>query len=213
MIALVLALSCSLFPAEGEAGRGSPSAGAPEAPAELPKMVPGQESAVFAGGCFWCLESDFDKLPGVVATVSGYTGGRLKSPTYEAIGRHDTGHYEAVYVVYDTTKLDYAQVLDWFWHHIDPTDAGGQFCDRGEPYRTAVFYQGETQRAVALGSIQKIEASGALTKPVVTEVLALAEYWPAENYHQDFHLVNPARYLPYRMGCGRDSTVARVWGK
>jgi methionine-S-sulfoxide reductase len=179
-------------------------------PAPLPPVGAGQAEAVFAGGCFWCMESDFDKLPGVVATTSGYAGGHLDHPTYEDVNTESTGHAESVRVVYDTSKLTYAQVLDWYWHHTDPTDAGGQFCDRGSSYRPIVFYADEVQKKAAETS--RATLTPTLSGPIVTEILPLGTFWPAEQYHQDFHKTNPARDEPYRLGCGRDARVQKVWG-
>jgi peptide-methionine (S)-S-oxide reductase len=181
------------------------------APAPIPPLGPDQAEAILAGGCFWCLESDFDKLEGVLHTTSGYAGGHTPDPTYARIGRGDTGHAEVVRVVYDTRKLDYAQVIDWFLRHVDPTDAGGQFCDRGSQYRSAIFPVDEAQRAVAQKALDDLSASGVLPGPVATRVEPTAPFTAAENYHQDFHDTNPARYYPYRLGCGRDARVAAVW--
>lgn len=181
-------------------------------PAPLPPVGPGQAAAVFAGGCFWCMESDFDKLAGVVATTSGYDGGTVAHPTYEQVGMHLTGHREAVRVVYDTSKLSYDQVLDWFWHHVDPTDNGGQFCDRGEPYKTAIFYADDAQKQAAEASKKAIDDQHILPGPIVTDILPVNTFWPAEIYHQDYHQTNPARYEPYRLGCGRDAKVLSLWG-
>lgn len=182
-------------------------------PAALPKLAAGQEFAVFAGGCFWCMESDFDHLPGVVATVSGYTGGTLKNPTYEDVTSETSGHLESVYVVYDTSKLSYSQLLDYYWHHTDPTDGGGQFCDRGDSYRPAIFYASEAQKVAAEQTKAGFDAAGLLPGPIKTQISAFTVFYPAENYHQNFHETNPARYLPYRKGCGRDARVAEVWSK
>jgi peptide-methionine (S)-S-oxide reductase len=180
-------------------------------PATLPAVGAGQAVAVFAGGCFWCMESDFDKLPGGVATTSGFEGGKAEHPTYEQVGEGGTGHRESVRVVYDTSKLDYAKVLDWFWHHVDPTDGGGQFCDRGDQYTTAIFPVDDAQKAEAEKQKAALDASGVLGKPVVTAIVPGQTFWPAENYHQDYHLTNTAHYEAYRHGCGRDATVAKVW--
>ena len=183
----------------------------PHAPAALPPVGPGQAAAVVAGGCFWCMESDFDKLPGVVATTSGYAGGTLANPTYEDVNTETTGHKEAVRVVYDTTRLSYDQVLDYYWRHVDPTDDGGQFCDRGDSYRTGVYALDDAQLQAAQASKAALVASGVLQAPVVTELKKIDVFWAAENYHQDFHDTTPARYLPYRAGCGRDARVEKVW--
>lgn len=182
-------------------------------PAPLPMVQPGQAAAVFAGGCFWCLESDFDKLPGVVATTSGYVGGHLPNPTYGDVTSETSGHQEAVHVVWDTKQLSYDQVLDYFWRHVDPTDDGGQFCDRGDSYRTGIYPLDEGQRAAAERSKAALDASGVLGTKVVTRVVPGATFWPAEGYHQDFHVTNPTRYYSYRMGCGRDAKVKRVWAR
>jgi len=179
--------------------------------AEVPKPGPNQAAAVFAGGCFWCMESDFDHMPGVVSTTSGFAGGKEPNPTYEQVSSHLTSHLESVYVIYDTTKTTYDQVLDYYWHHVDPTDDGGQFCDRGDSYRTAIFPQDDTQKSAAEGSKAKLDASRVLSGPVVTRILPGQKFWPAEVYHQDFHDKDPGRYLPYRQGCGRDARVAEVW--
>lgn len=193
----------------GKAPKASADAGT--APAPVPPVGPGQAEAVLAGGCFWCLESDFDKLDGVVHTTSGYAGGHVKNPTYGDVTSETSGHKEVVRVVYDTKKLTYAAVLDYYWRHVDPTDDGGQFCDRGDSYETAIYAKDDAQRAAAVASKKAIDDRGVLAGPIVTEVLPLTTFWPAENYHQDFHEKNPGRYLPYRMGCGRDIKVAQVW--
>ncbi|MFZ5477260.1 MAG: peptide-methionine (S)-S-oxide reductase MsrA [Myxococcota bacterium] len=182
-------------------------------PAPVPAPGPGQAVAVLAGGCFWCLEADFDKLAGVVHTTSGYAGGHVENPRYEDVTAETSGHKEVVRVVYDTSKLSYGQVLDYFWRHVDPTDDGGQFCDRGDSYRTAIYAQDAAQAREAEASKKALDARGVLPGKVVTPVVSGAKFWPAENYHQDFHHVNPARYLPYRKGCGRDARVATVWAK
>lgn len=205
MSLFLLMVACST---PSEAGSKAPD---PNAPAALPPVGPNQAAAVFAGGCFWCMETDFDGLEGVVATTSGYAGGHLANPTYLDVTSETTGHQEAVRVVYDTTKLTYDQVLHYYWRHVDPTDDGGQFCDRGDSYRPVIFYADDKQKAAADASKAALEKSGVLGKPVVVPVQKLDTFWPAENYHQDFHEENPGRYLPYRMGCGRDATVARVW--
>lgn len=182
-------------------------------PAPLPAPGPTQAVAVFAGGCFWCMESDFDKLPGIVETTSGYAGGHLANPRYEDVTTETTGHREAVRVVYDTTKLNYNQVLDWFWHHVDPTDGGGQFCDRGESYGTAIFVADDTQRQLAEASKKALEDKAVLPGPIVTPVLGPVPFYAAEVYHQDFHDKSPARYQSYRLGCGRDAKVKEIWAK
>jgi peptide-methionine (S)-S-oxide reductase len=168
------------------------------------------ETAVLAGGCFWCVEADFDKVPGVQETVSGYTGGALANPTYQQVSSGGTGHYEAVEVTYDPDEVSYEDLLRTFWRTVDPTDAGGQFCDRGDSYLTAVFVADARQRAAAEAS--KAKAEEALGQKIVTQILDLSEFWPAEEYHQDYYRKNPQRYAYYRWGCGRDERVEDLWG-
>lgn len=171
-----------------------------------------EASAIFAGGCFWCEETAFEGKPGVLSVTSGYTGGSLKSPTYEQVSSGGTGHAESVRVVYDPTKTSYAQLLDIFWHNVDPLDAGGQFCDRGSQYRSAIFYENDAQKQEALASKEAIEKSGRFDKPIVTEIVAAGTFYPAEDYHQDFYKKNPAHYQAYRIGCGRDRRLQKLWG-
>ena len=168
-----------------------------------------QKTAIFAGGCFWCVEADFDKVDGVISTVSGYTGGTTENPTYKQVTYGDTGHYEAVEVTYDPAKVDYRTLVDYFLRHIDPTDAGGQFCDRGDSYRTAIFVATPEERAAAEAAIA--EADAALEPPVVTPVLDAAKFTDAEDYHQDYYLKNKLNYDYYRWGCGRDARIEEVW--
>ncbi len=171
------------------------------------------ETAVFAGGCFWCMESDFQKVEGVVKVVSGYTGGEKPNPTYEEVSTGKTGHFEAVQVHYDPERISYRELLEIFWRHVDPTDDGGQFVDRGPQYRTAVFYQTPDQRDIAEASKQDLNDSGRLDRPVATEILALETFYPAEEYHQDYHKKNPTHYRRYRAGSRRDKTLERVWNR
>lgn len=178
--------------------------------------------AVLAGGCFWCVEADFESVPGVIEAVSGYTGGAEPEPTYEAVSRGRTGHLEAVRIRYDPARISYAQILHLFFRSVDPTDAGGQFCDRGAQYRTAVFVADAAERAAAEAA--KAEAARALGLPVVTEIRAAGAFWPAEDYHQDYHrsdAVILTRFGPrkkavayklYREACGRDARVRALWG-
>jgi peptide-methionine (S)-S-oxide reductase len=185
------------------------------APAASPAPAPaaGLAKATFAGGCFWCMEGPFDKVPGVVSTTSGYTGGSVPRPSYEMVSSGTTGHAESVEVVYDPKKVSYSQLLDVYWHNVDPTDAGGQFCDRGNQYRTAIFYRGDEERRLAEQSKKDIEASGKLKKPIVTEVVPAGEFYPAEDYHQDYYIKNPVRYRYYRFNCGRDARLKDLWGQ
>ncbi len=177
----------------------------------LPDTAMALEKATFAGGCLWCLEADFEKTEGVVEAVSGYTGGRVADPTYEQVSSGTTGHLEAVQVTFDPEKISYRQLLEVFWHHIDPTDAGGQFVDRGPQYRTAIFYHDEEQRRLAEQSKRELERSGRFGKPIATRILPLTRFYPAEAYHQDYYRKNPVRYRIYRMGSGRDQTLHRLW--
>jgi peptide-methionine (S)-S-oxide reductase len=167
-------------------------------------------SATFAGGCFWCMEPPFDKLPGVISTTSGYIGGKTVNPTYRQVVEGDTGHAEAVQVVYDPTKITYEKLLEVFWRNVDPFDAGGQFCDRGDSYRTGIFVHDETQLRLAQESKKAVAAK--LKKPVVTEIVLAPKFYPAEDYHQDYYVKNPVRYKVYRSNCGRDARLKQVWG-
>ena len=170
-------------------------------------------TATFAGGCFWCVESDFDTVPGVVETISGYTGGTTASPTYKQVTDGGTGHREAVQIRYDPKQVSYERLLHIFWRSVDPTDGGGQFCDRGESYRTAIFAGNEEERRLAEASRDMLEQSMVLDAPVVTPVETAGEFYPAEDYHQDYYTKNPVRYRFYRFSCGRDSRVQQVWGR
>lgn len=173
----------------------------------------GLEKATFAGGCFWCMEPPFDALAGVVSTTVGYTGGEVKNPSYEQVSMGGTGHFESVEVLYDPKKITYQKLLDVFWHNVNPTDGGGQFCDRGPQYRTAIFYHDEVQHRLAEESKKKLDESGVLPKPVVTQVLPAGPFYRAEDYHQDYYKRNPIRYKLYRLGCGRDAILEKLWGE
>ncbi len=188
-------------------------AGAQAREAKLASAAGGVARATFAGGCFWCMEPPFEKLAGVQSVTSGYAGGRVKNPSYEQVSAGGTGHAEVVQVAYDPSKVSYEQLLEVFWRNVDPTDGGGQFCDRGNQYRTAIFYEGDSQKLAALESKRALDASAALGKPVVTEVVALEAFYPAESYHQDFYKKSPARYYSYREGCGRDKRLKQLWEK
>jgi peptide methionine sulfoxide reductase msrA/msrB len=168
--------------------------------------------ATFAGGCFWCTEADFGKLAGVAKVISGYTGGRKDNPTYEEVSAGITGHVEAVQVTYDPNRVTYEQLIDYFWRHIDPTDRGGQFVDRGGQYRSAIFYHDEEQRQIAEKSKEALSESGKFDKPIATEIIKFTEFYPAEDYHQDYSQKNPWRYRSYRQGSGRDQFLGMVWG-
>jgi peptide methionine sulfoxide reductase msrA/msrB len=170
------------------------------------------KTATFAGGCFWCVESDFEKIDGVVEAVSGYTGGQEPDPTYKEVSAGGTGHAEAVQVRYDPDKITYKELLDVFWRHVDPTDAGGQFVDRGSQYRPAIFYHDEEQKRIAEESKAELDKSGRFSKPIATEIVPLAEFYSAEEYHQDYYDKNPVRYKLYRYGSGRDKFINSTWG-
>ncbi len=169
--------------------------------------------ATFAGGCFWCMEPPFDKLHGVVATVSGFTGGHTKNPTYEAVSAGGTGHAEAVEVTYNPSEISYAKLLDVYWHNIDPTTRNRQFCDVGDQYRTAIFYHNEEQKRLAEQSKAALDRSKPFPQAIVTEIVPAGVFTPAEEYHQDYYLKNPLRYRFYRYKCGRDQRLEELWGK
>jgi peptide methionine sulfoxide reductase msrA/msrB len=171
------------------------------------------EVAIFAGGCFWCMEPPFEKIPGVLDAVSGYIGGDVENPTYEQVAAGGTGHAEAVRIRYDPGQVSYEQLLQIFWRQIDPTDAGGQFVDRGTPYRSGIFYLDETQRQLAEQSKQAFDASGRFDQPIVTEVTAAGTFYEAEDYHQDYYKKQPIRYNFYRSNSGRDDFLQKVWGE
>ncbi|HSK75065.1 MAG TPA: peptide-methionine (S)-S-oxide reductase MsrA [Thermoanaerobaculia bacterium] len=192
------AIACLLFAAGLLAGGLSEAANAQNA------------RATFAGGCFWCMEPPFDKLDGVISTTSGYVGGKKKNPTYEEVSAGGTGHAEAVQVVYDPKKVSYAKLLEVFWHNVDPLVKDRQFCDRGNQYRTAIFYHDETQKRLAEETKKAVEKE--LGKPVVTEIVPASQYYPAEEYHQDYYTKNPIRYKFYRANCGRDARLEQLWG-
>lgn len=185
---------------------------APPAPASAGATNPpaGRATAIFAGGCFWCLEADFDKLPGVIATESGYTAGRTERPNYEEVSSGATGHTEAVRVTYDPAKVNYEQLVTFFWRHIDPTVKDRQFCDIGSQYRSGIYWGNAREREVAESSRTALLRSGTLAQ-VETEIAAASEFYRAEEYHQDYYLKNPIRYAFYRRSCGRDARVQEVW--
>jgi peptide-methionine (S)-S-oxide reductase len=175
-------------------------------------VPPGQAVATFAGGCFWCMEPPYDKLPGVTATISGYTGGSKVNPTYGEVSSGSTGHTEAVQVVYDPKKVTYEKLLEVFWVNIDPTVKNRQFCDSGGQYRTGIFYQDEAQRKAAEASKAALERSKPFKEPIVTPIEMAGPFYPAEEYHQDYYRKNPVRYDFYRKGCGRDARLKQLWG-
>jgi peptide-methionine (S)-S-oxide reductase len=205
-LSLWLALVASVFVqdafVQGALGQGAPA---------QPAAPPDTATATFAGGCFWCVEADFDKVAGVVSTTSGYTGGRTTNPSYAEVSRGGTGHAEAVEIVYDPAKVSYEKLLDVFFHNIDPLVKDRQFCDRGDQYRTAIFYRGEEQHQLAEAAKSTVEKR--FKQPVATEIVAAGPFIRAEDYHQDYYLKNPLRYKFYRFSCGRDTRLEELWGK
>ncbi|WP_439520268.1 peptide-methionine (S)-S-oxide reductase MsrA [Hydrogenophaga sp.] len=168
--------------------------------------------ATFAGGCFWCVEADFDKVPGVISTTSGYIGGNVANPTYQQVSSSNTGHAEAVEIVFDPAKVSYESLVEKFWRTIDPTTKDRQFCDAGNPYRTAIFTHDASQMAVAKKSLAALEKSKPFKEPIVTEIVAAGPFYVAEGYHQDYYKKNPVRYAYYRASCGRDARLEQLWG-
>ena len=181
--------------------------------ADAPAPAAQSARAVFAGGCFWCMEPPFDAIPGVIATVSGYTGGMRENPSYEQVSDGGTGHFEAIEVTYDPARVSYAQLLDVFWRNVDPLDDGGQFCDRGSQYGTAIFYANEDEKAAALKSREEAAEKLVIKGTIVTPLLPAKEFYPAEEYHQDYYQKNPLRYKYYRYACERDQRLKEVWGE
>ena len=174
--------------------------------------APATDKAFFAGGCFWCEETAFEGVPGVLSVTSGYTGGQKKNPTYEEVSAGGTGHAESVEVVYDPAKISYEKLLEIFWHNVDPVQANGQFCDHGNQYRSAIFYANEAQHAAAEASKRKLEEEPRFKGKIVTQIVPASTFYPAEEYHQDFYKKSPVRYKTYRAGCGRDARLKELWG-
>ena len=193
----------------GTPARAANDAAQPKGPAPAGQL----QKATFAGGCFWCMEHVFDELPGVVSVTSGYTGGQKKNPTYQEVSAGGTGHAESVQVVYDPAKIGYDKLLERYWHNIDPTVKDRQFCDAGNQYRSAIFYHNEEQHRLAVQSKQALERSKPFKGPVVTEIVAATEFYPAEEYHQHYYKKNPIRYKYYRTSCGRDKRLKELWGE
>jgi len=185
------------------------AAGAQTSAASRPQLA----TATFAGGCFWCMESPFDKLDGVVSVTVGYTGGTKQNPTYEQVSAGSTGHAEAVQLQYDPGKIGYAKLLDTFWHNVDPVTPNAQFCDHGNQYRSAIFFHDEEQKRLAEVSKAELGKSGRFQQPIVTEIVPASTFWPAEDYHQHYYLKNPLRYKFYRTACGRDRRLEELWGR
>ena len=174
---------------------------------------PNSEIAIFAGGCFWCMQPPYDNLPGIISTTVGYIGGTEDNPTYEEVSTGETGHAEAVQIVFDSTKISYQELLHVFWRNIDPTNPLGQFADRGSQYRTAIFYKNEKQKKVAIQSKKELEQSGKFDKPIVTEIVPASRFYPAEDYHQEYYKNHPLRYNSYKIGSGRAGYLEKTWGE
>ena len=185
------------------------SAQAADAP---PAAAAKTEIATFAAGCFWCVESDFDKVEGVLETTSGYTGGKTEKPTYHDVGGGGTGHAEALQVTYDPSKVSYQKLLDYYWHHVDLLDGGGQFCDRGDQYRPAIFTHNAEQKKLAEESKTALDKSGKFKQKIAVQIVPASTFTAAEDYHQDYYHKNPVRYKFYRSGCGRDARMEQLWG-
>jgi len=181
--------------------------------AEAAENAAAYATATFAGGCFWCMEPPFDKLDGVISTTSGYTGGSKPNPTYKEVSSGGTGHAESVQIVYDPQRISYQELLDVFWHNIDPTSANGQFCDWGDQYRSEIFYDTPEQEKLAEQSRAELEKTKPFKEPVVTRISEATTFYPAEDYHQNYYQKNPLRYKFYRYGCGRDQRLEELWGK
>lgn len=203
---IVLLLSVSLLNACRQAGESITVS----ATSQIPEK--NLETAIFAGGCFWCTESDFDKIQGVVSTTSGYIGGTVANPTYDQVVDGKTGHVEAVKIHFDNTTTSFSKLLAAYWLTIDPLTANRQFCDVGSQYRSAIFYRDSNQKQLAENSKKALEASGRFNQPIVTEILPATEFYRAEEYHQDYYIKNPLRYAYYRNNCGRDRRLEELWG-
>jgi peptide-methionine (S)-S-oxide reductase len=182
-----------------------------DVPAAAAPVAKNQAEAIFAAGCFWCSEKDFEKVDGVIEVESGYAGGQTVAPTYRTVGSGTTGHTEAIRVIYDPKKVTYEALLDYFWHHVDAFDAGGQFCDRGSQYRPAILPVNDAQREAAKRSVAAIELT--FERPVALALEEPGTFWVAETYHQDFYKKSPDRYNSYRSACGRDAKIAKIWSQ
>jgi peptide-methionine (S)-S-oxide reductase len=210
--AMVLVSSLVTMGASAPAATSAPAA--KSAPVAKPAPATTFEKATFAGGCFWCLETAFEGLPGVTAVISGYTDGAKLNPTYDEVSSGRTGHAESVQITYDPRRVTYAALLDLFWRNIDPTQANGQFCDIGAQYRSGIYYHDATQKRLAEESRRKLETTPQrFKKPIVTGITAATRFWPAEEYHQDYYKKDPERYESYRTGCGRDRRLTELWGQ
>jgi len=200
---MLLSLAAGIASAAGNDGRNKP----------MEKRSGRLETATFAGGCFWCMEAPFDRLPGVVSVTPGYTGGTLRNPTYEQVSAGGTGHAESVQILFDPSRIAYSKLLDVYWRNTDPTVSDRQFCDVGSQYRPAIFYHSEEQRLAALQSKEGLEKTKPFKEPIVTEITPAGEFYPAEEYHRQYYKKNPIRYKFYRSGCGRDRRLKQLWGE
>ena len=209
LLATLAGAAVAAGPAPGAAGAAS---AAMPAPTTAPKAAGTTARAIFGGGCFWCVEADFDKVEGVISTISGYSGGTLANPTYEQVSAKLTGHTEVVEVVFDPARVSYAKLVEHFWRTIDPTTKDRQFCDSGSPYRSAIYTLDDAQLKTALASRAALEKSKPFKDPIVTEIAPAGAFYPAEAYHQDYYKKNPVRYQYYRSGCGRDARLKQLWG-
>lgn len=209
----VLALSAALLPVTACSGQGADAAERATSDVDRARTTSGAvlDTATFAGGCFWCMEPPFDKLPGVVSTTSGYMGGTVSKPTYDQVSAGGTGHAEVVQVVFEPARVSYTQLLEVFWRNVDPLTPNRQFCDSGSQYRSAIFYHEAEQGAAARLSREALEKSGRFEQPIVTEVVAASTFYAAEEYHQDYYTKNPIRYKFYRGRCGRDARLDELW--
>lgn len=203
-LAALLVLACS------SPSHGQPPAAADPHTARAPAPPAGREVAIFAGGCFWCMEAPFESIDGVDSVTSGYTGGHVEGPSYQAVSGGGTGHAESVRIVFDPSRVTYAQLLEVYWHNVDPTQRDGQFCDHGNQYRTEIFVVDAEQRRLAEAS--KRRAQEEVGHPVVTAITDAGAFWIAEDYHQDYYRTHPVRYRTYRTGCGRDARLQELWG-
>jgi peptide methionine sulfoxide reductase msrA/msrB len=208
IIATLVALGFFSMSLVFSSGKAIDKEGAENAMKDLKEL----KTATLAGGCFWCVEADFEKTDGVVEVISGYSGGNEENPTYEEVSAGGTGHVEAIQVHYDPKKITYQEILDVFWRRVDPTDPGGQFVDRGSQYRTVIFYHDEEQKHLAEESRTALDKSGRFKRPIVTEIVKFSKFYPAEDYHQDYYKTHSLRYKYYRLGSGRDRFIKEVWG-
>ena len=206
---LILGCQSSASPSSRPASQGKDA----KIPWVAPERPENSEVALFAGGCFWCMEKPFDVIPGVYSTTSGYTAGHVKNPTYRNVSRGVTGHTEAVQVIFDPTKVTYAQLLKVFWRNIDPLAKNRQFCDAGTQYRSGIYFINAEQKKAAFASLSDIKSSGKITGTIHTEIIPAEAFYPAEEYHQDFYKKKPSHYSRYRAGCGRDRRLEQLWGK